>query len=911
MSVLRQLNILGQERVDVVQFRLIDSSIAADFDLLGGKILSGQNALIIKGFEVGTANVTGGPATNLQMNTASSILVNFNSSESGSIFSVPADRAVEQLSTTNPRLTGSFTANQTNYVGVDLRRTADSSTADLAVFLGANTLQEKTEEVPLGRTLDYIIVVTTTDFSSLPTVTPVAIVITDVNNNVVSVTDARNLMYRLGSGGVSPNRLNTFSWPSGRNEGTSTEFFGGDKIISSLKGWMDSIMTRVWEIGGGQYWYSPTADRNVSLAAVGSAFTSNQEYFEWDGTNLHWKGLKFVFENSGSGVWYNDIANQITDLAGLTNLADGECIYVDLDRTANRTGGTALTPIKGVTATLGISTIPGARQIIAWRIGANIWTRNSHFPVGTFFALTPLSPDPSGSYVSLNATIDNFGRVITAADGYPGLTVQENGSTVGTALGISTINFSSGVVAVGAGSGATITVPWPDTGGSTPTWADTTTNPALASVQLEIAKIINDLATGTGTAKIHGAAYGSAPRNLAAGTLESQIHSLVDNWANLAAGNTFTGAVNTFNQVIELGDSLLSSVGAQAMQRINMPAGLNGQLDQVRDLSITVVTTGVSTQGYVVAYKKSGAYVAVTSEKRTVIGAAAPNNTVNYLAVSGLTPAPDTVEIWRPTNTGSGGVGLIGSQAYTGAGSFNDTALTATPGTTPIIQRARTLLIESRSTDQNVAVRLYSSQWQFLDSSNTPHYTKSLEITSNAFWNGSAWSADSTSCKATRYIIDNEGMSWESRATVTGTWADFAFAEDGQIEIDVHNSRVKFDTPSGYTYPAANDTSSRNTVGPKNIIQCWGTAQTDGAGNVTLLDGHNVGSLGVLTTSTIPVVFATPMTTATYAVNVTENDTQSIRWGVLNKTINGFDIHTFDQTLTTQNVTVGFMVVGR
>lgn len=338
--------------------------------------MAGGVALVSNGFLLISTGIT--KAEQLQVLTAGGTLIHPLASESGSIFQVEANRANEVLNSTNTRVVGSFTPSQVNYIGIDLIRTTDESTSDLSMFLDTVSLVDTPKEVPLGRTLDYRIVISTNDFAQTPTLAPLAIVTTDANKNITAITDARNTPWRLGSGGTIPNKKNAYAWPDGRKEDTSgNAFIGGDKAIKSMKEWADAAMSRLWELGGGEYWYSPTADRNVKMTRSGSRFTSTGEYFEWDGTNLHWKGLAFVFDNSTGTT--NTIADQTTDSTGLTDLADGECIYVDVDRSQNA----ALTPVKTAVATLGTSVVPGSRWVIAWRSGSSILTRDQGAPVGS------------------------------------------------------------------------------------------------------------------------------------------------------------------------------------------------------------------------------------------------------------------------------------------------------------------------------------------------------------------------------------------------------------------------------------------------------------------------------------------------------------------------------------------------
>lgn len=403
--VLRQTNFLGQMRIDAPLLRAAESSVAADFDLAVGTIFAGKQPLVVRGFAL--TNITpGSPANAIQMVVANSILVYSGATEAGSMYSAPADRANEVLTSTNSRVTGTFTSAATNYVGLDLVRAADTSTSDIVQFLSATTLLETAKSVPLARTLDYRIIITTTDFSSQSNVIPIAKVVTDSSNNITSVTDARQLAFRLADGGDFPNTQSFYPWPGTRFENTSGDVFsGGDKAILSQKDWQDAVMTRLWEIGGGERWYAATADRNVNLIWVPPAF-SNGENYEWDGTNLHWKGLRFLFDNS---TGYNNTVTDVTvDTPGLTNLADGECIYVDLDRTSNATVNAA----KAVLSQLGPGSIPGARQVIAWRYGANIYTRQWRYPVGTIWV-----PATTTSQGVVKITRDYLGADTVGASG--------------------------------------------------------------------------------------------------------------------------------------------------------------------------------------------------------------------------------------------------------------------------------------------------------------------------------------------------------------------------------------------------------------------------------------------------------------------------------------------------------------
>lgn len=431
--MIRTFNWLGQMRVDVPHLRAVESSVVATFDVLAGKLMAGSRAQVVKGFEVIGSS---GMASALQISVAGAVLLHPMASENGSVFSVPPTRANEILSAANSRVRGNFTPSQVNYVGVDLLRSADSSTSDLVQFLDSVQEQETPKTVPLGRTLDYVIVISTVDFAITPNIAPIAKITTDGANGVVSVQDARDMLFRLSRGGSVPSETYAYPWPGGR---TGTSFTVGDKSIDSLKSFAEAVTTRLWELGGGSHWYSPTADRNVKLVRSGSTF-SNGDYFEWDGNtgNLHWKGLRMVFDNSDSpSVWYNDITDVTVDTANLTDLPSGYCIYVDLDRTSNAT----LTAVKAEIQTLGAPTVPGTRHILAWNNNGTIFTRDAAWPVGVSFlpatktsnGVVTLNEDPLDALQPVVATVNSNDTVVGAG--------VQRGATLG-----------AGAVSVGGGT---------------------------------------------------------------------------------------------------------------------------------------------------------------------------------------------------------------------------------------------------------------------------------------------------------------------------------------------------------------------------------------------------------------------------------------------------------------------------
>lgn len=453
MAVLRQQNWLSQQRVDLPHLRAIESGIAADFDVLAGRAMAGDRPLVIRGFVLTNISV-GAPATGLQLGVADAILFNVNSTEAGTMLWLPSDRAVETLNpTTNEVVDGSWTPGALNYVGIDFTRLADDDTTDLVQFLDPNTLLETPRQVPLAKTLNYRIVISTLPFSAQPNLIPIAKVTLN-NTNILTVEDARPMLYRLGAGGDAPDRYNGYAWPDGRSEGTTPIgnglFIGGDKAILSQKDWGDAVMTRLWEIGGGEYWYSATSDRNVQMTTFGSPFSGlvapvvgDGEYFSWDPSTstIGWQGIRFLFDNTTG--WFNDVAD------GDLIIADGEAIYTDLQRGSNATGlVVSVAPL----VSLGAGDPPGTRWVMAYRKGSEIFTRGWRYPVGTTFQ--PATTTSMGM-VKLNQTPDTpLAPVVVSIMANGRISITASGGNVNAITGVGNGTGAGGHFTGGAGNAA-------------------------------------------------------------------------------------------------------------------------------------------------------------------------------------------------------------------------------------------------------------------------------------------------------------------------------------------------------------------------------------------------------------------------------------------------------------------------
>jgi hypothetical protein len=283
MSVRRRQNWLGQQRVDVPHLKSIESAVSNDFDeLISGLVIGENKSYVVRGFEINMPGAIGSSANGLQLIVADTSILHGASNESGTFYNIPTGTPAEILSsTTNDRVEGAFTPSTDNYIGVEFVREVDDATVDQVYFWNPTTNVEITKTVPLALILDYKVVISTSSFAS--NVLPVAIVQTDASNNVISITDRRPLLLRLGTAGDSdPNPFYEYPWADGRAENfytstssTSSPFQGGDKQIKNLKEFFDALMTEIKILKGTPYWYSeaPGSITNSRGDLANTAFT--------------------------------------------------------------------------------------------------------------------------------------------------------------------------------------------------------------------------------------------------------------------------------------------------------------------------------------------------------------------------------------------------------------------------------------------------------------------------------------------------------------------------------------------------------------------------------------------------------------------------------------------------------------
>jgi type VI secretion system secreted protein VgrG len=167
--------------------------------------------------------------------------------------------------------------------------------------------------------------------------------------NIISIEDARPLMFRLGTGGISPNPYNVFNWPAlpatqyEREEppitltaGGVNPFQGADKNIQTLKQWMDAIMTKLKELGGTTYWYEDVS----TFSLINTFVSSNATVLQSKGLWTHSCSTPGLTSWSADvDIWIlNDPREYVLSGPGSFQLQDGQVAYLDLTRNAQING---------------------------------------------------------------------------------------------------------------------------------------------------------------------------------------------------------------------------------------------------------------------------------------------------------------------------------------------------------------------------------------------------------------------------------------------------------------------------------------------------------------------------------------------------------------------------------------------
>lgn len=416
MAVQRRVNWISQQRVDVPDMRAVESAASNDFDqLIQGFVTGTVQGYFVRGFNILMAGAIGGASSGLQMNVDPGALLHIASSQSGTVYMVPGGTAPQQLnSATNVIVDGAFAPSAVNYVSVEYERFIDDTTSAQIYIWNPTTNNETTKNAPRAQILRYRIKITTSTPAS--NYLPVATVITDSGNNVVSITDDRPMIGRLGRGGVTPNPFYLYPWTQGRSENPTTStsnsidpFSGGDKAIGNLKEWMDAVMSSIQEIKGTTYWYSASASGsleslrqdlgNTVITGKGSiahGVDPTDKITPTQAGQINWD-QDIKIKVIGSELTYTLLANPTsTDIT----LADDEVAYVNL--------------VRGVIVSPNLIFTNGLPQVVS--VGAISWT----------------GPLQAGDYLKLGSDTDAGYYEIQSVDSLTQVTLTSNFAGIST-----------------------------------------------------------------------------------------------------------------------------------------------------------------------------------------------------------------------------------------------------------------------------------------------------------------------------------------------------------------------------------------------------------------------------------------------------------------------------------------------
>lgn len=412
MAVLGRLLVSSAERLDLPDLLSLDSYAAGDWKYFLKGLVGDTKPFILKGFDViDPGNAIGTQSCSIRV--ADSITW-YPGSNSGSFF-----HGLQEGHPQAAPLVPELRKNAVNYVYLTF--STFNTSVDTRAFWDPDkdggVGGEFTQDVNTESVLKVDVNVSTGSFpaNTVPvakiTVGPVVI---------TAIEDARDLMFRLGSGGINPNPFNTYAWrtlpgaPYARQEpptqmlaGGVNPFQGADKNILTLKEWMDAVMSKLRELGGTTYWYDDT-----------SSFSIITNFYDAVATAFKSKG-KWVHDTITPGLltWTEDIQIKMTSdprtyviRQGSVQLQNEQVMYIPMERNL---------PFNGTD------------ESVSWTNG-QLYVNTVGGAVGLFANLS------KGDYIKKAAdTIDKWVRVEEFYD------AVNNGGSTTTAAGARSVRIGS------------------------------------------------------------------------------------------------------------------------------------------------------------------------------------------------------------------------------------------------------------------------------------------------------------------------------------------------------------------------------------------------------------------------------------------------------------------------------------
>jgi len=269
MSSLSRVNFVAQQRLDLQHLLAAESYTAFDFRALISAF-TGSKPFVLSGFEV-----VGKTGLSIIVNVQNSLTFNPLDGNGSFYKGLPED---DQIIIELP-------AQQENLFieGMFINETqspVNTAQWDPLALTGEDVAgTEFSASINSQVVMKLVISVNSVGFTD--GAIPILRASTD-GSNVTNMIDCRPMLFRLGSGGVSPNPANKFAWgtkrresvPSGTGIGdeSNSPFMAkdlsgalNDKALGTFKQWADAVMTRICEISGSSLWYTSDVSPNNPL----------------------------------------------------------------------------------------------------------------------------------------------------------------------------------------------------------------------------------------------------------------------------------------------------------------------------------------------------------------------------------------------------------------------------------------------------------------------------------------------------------------------------------------------------------------------------------------------------------------------------------------------------------------------
>lgn len=426
MAILQRAALYPSQRYDVPDARAIEAFVQNDFRFLIQGALT-KTSVVATGFEITNfQNIFSVQGIRISQNNLSILHPEATTQACGFYVSAGTESDAELV----------LSANTTNYVEVDF--TNILGTPDVRGFWqtgGGDGTKGSEYTATVDTVIDLNVTVTSNTSGFTAGKIPLYKIVTNADRVATTVTDCRPMLFRLGTGGSSPDAFHSYQYSSRFENPSSTSyassnannqvFLGGDKDFKSLKDWMDAVMTGIKEINSTPFWYMAP---NASLAQVymNAAMTTLQ-----GGHWTHEPGVPGKIKlDSGSVIVRFGHSNSTLQPFADVNLATFKTMFVMLTKDGSAAsygmGQDGVSPIKPRTV---LSTLPAEIAVGPSgnyvQSGGTVSIRGVNFAYTSFNPTTNtfsgVSPDPqglakAGDHVT-QATANGLGYYQQAAPG--------------------------------------------------------------------------------------------------------------------------------------------------------------------------------------------------------------------------------------------------------------------------------------------------------------------------------------------------------------------------------------------------------------------------------------------------------------------------------------------------------------